>query len=79
MLRAIIALDAWSVLQVLRHAPWFGRLLISPGSISASNQYLWIVADIATETRALPLSLVASPRLPNLASESMIGCRCCGK
>ncbi|AGA08321.1 RHE_PE00001 family protein [Sinorhizobium meliloti] len=25
--RAIIALDAWSVLQVLQHAPWLGRLL----------------------------------------------------
>jgi hypothetical protein len=27
VVRAIIALDAWSVLQVLQHAPWLGRLL----------------------------------------------------
>ncbi len=27
VLRAIIALDAWNVLQVLQHAPWLGRLL----------------------------------------------------
>ncbi|MBB2834996.1 UNVERIFIED_ORG: hypothetical protein GGD51_005168 [Rhizobium esperanzae] len=27
VLRAIIALDTWNVLQVLQHAPWLGRLL----------------------------------------------------
>ena len=27
VLRAVILLDAWNVLQVLEHAPWFGRLL----------------------------------------------------
>lgn len=27
VLRAIVLLDAWNVLQVLEHAPWLGRLL----------------------------------------------------
>lgn len=55
VLRAIVLLDAWNVLQVLEHAPWLGRLLVASILRTAGVTTRTHLAAINLGLRAIPV------------------------
>jgi hypothetical protein len=62
VLRAIVLLDAWNVLQVLEHAPWLGRLLSASILRTAGVTTGAHLAAINLGLRAIPVDRRRHPR-----------------
>ena len=62
VLRAIVVLDAWNVLQVLQHAPWLGRLLAGSVLRQAGVTSAAHLAAVNLGLRSIPVDQRRHPR-----------------
>lgn len=62
VLRAVVVLDAWNMLQVLEHAPWLGRLLAGSVLHAAGITTAAHVAAINLGLKTIPVDRRRHPR-----------------